>query len=155
MFFSHFCHNYHQNYHNYHHNYHCNHHYHHWIFFGHTRKTSFLTSKKRGPSCPNWGDGGGLGDSGNARKKTFFSYWCLPLQGGKLGVTEAILWSMFTWSLRMPLIYLSMTDHQSVYSMILIPFSYWGAIITSRWTVWWVTVSEGLKFTLHMNLESS
>ena len=28
--------------------------------------------QKRGPSCPNWGQGGGLGDSGNARKKTFF-----------------------------------------------------------------------------------
>ena len=23
---------------------------------------------------------------------------------------------------------------------------------SSRWTVWWVTVSEGLKFSLHMNL---
>ena len=28
--------------------------------------------QKRGPKCPNWGQGGGLGDSGNARKKTFF-----------------------------------------------------------------------------------
>ena len=27
--------------------------------------------QKRGPSCPNWGQGG-LGDSGNAWKKTFF-----------------------------------------------------------------------------------
>ena len=30
-------------------------------------------SEKKGPSCPNWGQGGGgLRDSGNARKKTFF-----------------------------------------------------------------------------------
>ena len=78
MFFCHFCHNHHQNYLNYHHNYHCNHHYPHQNLFGHMRKTLFLTSEKRGPSCPNWGDGG-LGDSGNARKKTLFSYWCLPL----------------------------------------------------------------------------
>ena len=28
--------------------------------------------RKKGPSCPNWGQGGGLGDSGNARKKTSF-----------------------------------------------------------------------------------
>ena len=37
--------------------------------------------QKRGPSCPNWGQGrlGGLGDSGNARKKTFFFNWGLPL----------------------------------------------------------------------------
>ena len=28
--------------------------------------------QKRGPSCPNWGQGGGLGNSGNAWKKTFF-----------------------------------------------------------------------------------
>ena len=29
--------------------------------------------RKKGPSCLNWGQGGGwLGDSGNARKKTFF-----------------------------------------------------------------------------------
>ena len=32
-----------------------------------------LTSGKKGPSCPNWGQGeGGLGESGNAQKKTFF-----------------------------------------------------------------------------------
>ena len=28
--------------------------------------------RKKGPSCPNWGQGGGLGNSGNARKKAFF-----------------------------------------------------------------------------------
>ena len=40
----------------------------------------FWPPKKRGPSCPNWGHGGGgLGNSGNARKKTFFFFnWCLP-----------------------------------------------------------------------------
>ena len=32
------------------------------MFSGHSRKTLFLTSEKRGPSCPNWGDGG-LGTS--------------------------------------------------------------------------------------------
>ena len=80
MFLSHFCHNYHQNYQNYHHNYHWNHHYHH-------QKNSVIPQnvvfgvQKRGPSCPNWGQGrlGGLGDSGNARKKTFLFFWCLPL----------------------------------------------------------------------------
>ena len=35
-------------------------------------------SRKKGPSCPNWGEGGGLGDSGNARKKTFFSVDVFP-----------------------------------------------------------------------------
>ena len=40
----------------------------------------FWPPKKRGPSCPNWGHGGGgLGNSGNARKKTFFFNWGLPL----------------------------------------------------------------------------
>ena len=34
-------------------------HYHNWHFFCHTRKTLFLTSEKRGTSCPNWGEGGG------------------------------------------------------------------------------------------------
>ena len=42
-----------------------------------TFKSWILTSEKKGPSCPNWGQGGG--DSGNARKKTFFFCWCLPL----------------------------------------------------------------------------
>ena len=72
MFFSHFCHNYHQNYQNYHHNYHWNHHYHHQKNFGHTRKTSFLTSKKEDQVARIGVMGGGLGDSGNAWKKTFF-----------------------------------------------------------------------------------
>ena len=45
-----------------------------------TFKSWISTSEKRGPSCPNSGHGGGgLGDSGNARKKTFFFHWCLPL----------------------------------------------------------------------------
>ena len=44
-----------------------------------TFKSWILTSEKRGPSCPNWGHGrGGLGDSGNARKKTFFSIDVFP-----------------------------------------------------------------------------
>ena len=51
-----------------------------FIKFKLTFKSWILTSKKKGPSCPNWGDGGGgLGDSGNARKKTFFFRWPLPL----------------------------------------------------------------------------
>ena len=37
-----------------------------------------LTSRKKGPSCPNWGQGGGLGDSGNFRKKTFFFIEAFP-----------------------------------------------------------------------------
>ena len=46
-----------------------------------TFKSWISTSEKRGPSCPNWGHGGGggLGNSGNARKKTFFFRWPLPL----------------------------------------------------------------------------
>ena len=43
------------------------------------RKTSFLTSKKEDQVARIGVRGGGLGDSGNARKKTFFFYWCLPL----------------------------------------------------------------------------
>ena len=41
----------------------------------------FWLPKKKGPSCPNWGHGGwgGLGNSGNARKKMFFFRWPLPL----------------------------------------------------------------------------
>ena len=42
--------------------------------FGHTRKTSFLTSKKEDQVARIGVRGGGLGDSGNARKKTFFCY---------------------------------------------------------------------------------
>ena len=42
------------------------------------RKTLFLTSKKE-DQVARIGVRGGLGDSGNARKKTFFFYWCLPL----------------------------------------------------------------------------
>ena len=49
------------------------------IFFHHTRKTSFLSAGKKGPRCPNWGVGGGLANSGNARIKTFIFCWCLPL----------------------------------------------------------------------------
>ena len=40
--------------------------------FGHTRKTSFLTSKKEDQVARIGVRGGGLGDSGNARKITFF-----------------------------------------------------------------------------------
>ena len=47
--------------------------------FGHTRKTSFLTSKKEDQVARIGVRGGGLGDSGNARKKTFFLFRCLPL----------------------------------------------------------------------------
>ena len=48
-----------------------------WSFFPpsnfhHTRKTSFLSAGKKGPRCPNWGVGGGLANSGNARIKTLF-----------------------------------------------------------------------------------
>ena len=44
-----------------------------------TFKSLILTSGKKGPSYPNWGQGGGsLGDSGNARKKTFFSIDVFP-----------------------------------------------------------------------------
>ena len=92
MFFSHFCHNYHQNYHNYHHNYHCNHHYHHQKKIGHTRKTSFLTSKKEDQVAQIGVRGGGLGDSNNARKKTFFFYGCLPLW--QLMATFGSLWQL-------------------------------------------------------------
>ena len=44
------------------------------IFSGHTRKTWFLTSKKEDQVARIRGMGGCLGDSGNARKKTFFCY---------------------------------------------------------------------------------
>ena len=45
-----------------------------------TFKSWISTSEKRGPSCPNWCHGwGGLGNSGNARKQTFFFHWGLPL----------------------------------------------------------------------------
>ena len=47
--------------------------------FCHTRKTSVLTSEKRCTSCPKWGEGGGRGNSGNARKKTFFFSGGVPL----------------------------------------------------------------------------
>merc|ERR1719347_2054419 len=47
------------------------------IFFHHTRKTSFLSAGKKGPRCPK--GGGCLGNSGNARIKTFNFYGCLPL----------------------------------------------------------------------------
>ena len=72
MFFSHFCNN-------YHHNYHCNLHYKYQIFLVIRAKRRFWRPKKRGPSCPNWGDG----DGGGSERKRFF-YGCLPL---------------FTWSI--------------------------------------------------------
>ena len=46
-----------------------------------TFKSWILTSEKKGPSCPNWGDGGGGGNLGNARKKTFFVIRSVPLPG--------------------------------------------------------------------------
>ena len=59
--FGHFFHHNHQNYHHYYQNYHCNYHYHHWYFFPVIRvKRRFDVRKKRGPSCPNWGAGGGV-----------------------------------------------------------------------------------------------
>ena len=78
MFFSHFCHNYHQNYHNYHHNYHCNHHYHHQQKkIGHTRKTSFLTSKKEVARIGV--RGGGFRWFGQCpKRKRFFSIEAFP-----------------------------------------------------------------------------
>ena len=36
--------------------------------------------RKRCTSCPKEGEGGGRGNSGNARKKTFFSAGCVPLE---------------------------------------------------------------------------
>ena len=42
-----------------HHNCHWNHHYHHQNFFGHTHKTTFLTSKKEDQVARNGGKGGG------------------------------------------------------------------------------------------------
>ena len=48
--------------------------------FGHTRKTSFLTSKKEDQVARIGVRGGGLGDSGNARKKTFFFIDVFPKQ---------------------------------------------------------------------------
>ena len=77
MLFGHFCHHYHQN---YHHNYHCNRHYHNWYFFCYTCKTSFLTAEKEVQVAPNGGRGG-EGNLGNARKKTFFFKWGVPLIG--------------------------------------------------------------------------
>ena len=47
------------------------------IFFYCTRTTLFLTSEKRGPSCPNWGvRGGDFANSGNARKLAIFFNGC-------------------------------------------------------------------------------
>ena len=40
-------------------------------------KSTFLALKKKGTSCPNWGEGG-RENSGNARKKTFFLQEVLP-----------------------------------------------------------------------------
>ena len=49
------------------------------FFFWSYAQNVVFDVKKRGPSCPNWGQGGGyLGDSGNARKKTFFSVDVFP-----------------------------------------------------------------------------
>ena len=47
--------------------------------------------------------------------------------GGKCEVTDAIFWCIVTWTPWMPLICLSMSGHQSVWSMILTPISCWGA----------------------------
>ena len=74
MFFSH---NYHQNYHDYHHNYHCNHHYHHRDFFGHTRKTLFLTSKKEDQVARIGGMGGEVIWAMPERKQIYV--WCFLL----------------------------------------------------------------------------
>ena len=52
--------------------------------FGHTRKTSFLTSKKEDQVARIGVRGGGLGDWGNARKKTFFSVDVFPYEVMKL-----------------------------------------------------------------------
>ena len=69
---------YHQKYHYNYHNYHCNHYYIQWYFF--PVILVVFTSGKRWPSCLNWREGGrGLAYSGNARKKTCFLKWCLPL----------------------------------------------------------------------------
>ena len=42
-----------------------------------TFKSWILASEKRGPSCQNWGHGGGLRNSG--KRKRFFFNWSLPL----------------------------------------------------------------------------
>ena len=42
------------------------------ILFRHTRKMSFLTSGGKMTKLPEFGGGGGLTNSGNARKKTNF-----------------------------------------------------------------------------------
>ena len=47
---------------------------------------------KKGPSCSNLGQGGrGLGDSGNARKKTFFSLLMSSLNGSFKLLSSAVL----------------------------------------------------------------
>ena len=76
MFFSH---NYHQNYQNYHHNYHWNHHYHHQKKFRSYAQNVVFDVQKRGPSCPNWGQGGGVRGFGQCPKENVFFYGCLPL----------------------------------------------------------------------------
>ena len=50
---------------------------------------------------------------------------------------------------RMPLILIPMPDHQSVWSMILIPSSYWSLIVPARWSVWRATVLELFKSIIH------
>ena len=68
IFFSSFCHDYHQNGHHYHHNHHCNQHYHYRNFFGHTRKTLFWHPKKEDQVARMGGMGG---DSMLERKRSF------------------------------------------------------------------------------------
>ena len=69
MFFGQFCHHYRQN---DHYNYQCNHHNYHWYFFLCRMRQTLFNGRKKGTKLPELGLGGGLGDSGNARKKTFF-----------------------------------------------------------------------------------
>ena len=57
------------------------------------------------------------------------------VQGGRIRVSVAIFRSMTTQSLWMPMICLSMSFNQSVWSLIWIPWSYWGSFVPSRWVV--------------------
>ena len=79
MFFSHFCHNYHQNYQNYHHNYHCNHHYHHQKKCrSYPQNVVFDVQKKR-TKLPDLGSGGGVQVArAMPKRKRFFSIEVFP-----------------------------------------------------------------------------
>ena len=92
-----FFHHNHQNCYHQYHNYHFKCRYQHWYFIPSYAQNVVFDVQKKMTKLPELGGVGGLANSGNARKKTCFSLWCLPL--GYVQIGEEWILTYLEWTL--------------------------------------------------------